>query len=100
MAYYKDFRSSDVKIVVYDDDYVINNLGMTRQDIEKYGCPMGIKFEGCDVVIPIPSKNSVRSNMKKIIKTESRSKEHEGKNLTREQIGKIISTKLAKEFFM
>ena len=95
MSFYKDLRSSDVKVIEYNKDYAIRNLGMTIEDIDKYGCPMGLKYEGCDVVIPIPSNKSVRSNMKKVIQ-----KEQEETKFDSRKAGEIVSTKLAKEFFM
>ena len=96
MSYYQDHEEDDIKVVQYTKEYTMRVLGMTEEDIRKYGCPSALKYDGCDVVIPIPSIKSVRSNMRKIVKTESTTNDEKDLN----KLAKIVSTKLAKEFFL
>ena len=96
MSYYEESKQGNITVVQYTKEYTIKVLGMTEEDIQKYGCPSALKYDGCDVVIPIPSIKSVRSNMRKFVKSESKTNDEKDPK----KLAKIVSTKLAMEFFM
>lgn len=78
-------EGEDVSIVIYSQEFATDELGITEEDVKKYGLPRGIKYNNCNIIIPIPTSRIVKKMAKKMSNNE----------LTDEQ----ISEKLAKDFF-
>lgn len=77
-------EGEDVSIVIYSQEFATNELGITEEDVKKYGLPRGIKYNNCNIIIPIPTSRIVKKMAKKM-----------DNGLSDEQ----ISEKLAKDFF-
>ena len=95
MPIFKMERVQDVYVVEYTEEYSKNVLGVTDEEMTKYGLPMALKYEGCDVLIPIPSSRSTKSSMKKLVKKKAESSPEKGKSILAED----ISTELASKYF-
>ena len=86
--YMTELEGDDVSIVIYSQEFATEKLGITKEDVEKYGPPRALKYKNCEILIPIPSYRSVR---KLITKMESNNTD----NLSDEE----ISMKIAENFF-
>ena len=92
---FKNEPSTDVYVVEYTEEYAKRVIGVSDEEIAKYGLPKALKYEGCDVLIPIPSLKSTKSSMRKLVKTKS--KDSPEKNKT--DISNDISDDLASTYF-
>lgn len=90
-----DEVADDVRVVVYSLEYTRDVLGMSEEDIGRYGLPRALKYKGCDVLVPIPSGKSTRSSMKKLLK--QRAMEYPEKN--DRELASDISTEMASNYF-
>lgn len=90
-----DEVANEVRVVIYSFKYTRDVLGMSEDDIAKYGLPRALKYEGCDILVPIPSGRSTRSSMKKLIK--QRASQEPGKSS--EELALDISTEMASNYF-
>jgi len=77
-------EGEDVSIIIYSQEFATDELGITEEDVKKYGLPRGIKYNNCNIIIPIPTSRIVKKMAKKM-----------SNELSDEQ----ISEKLAKDFF-
>lgn len=88
-------EGKDVSIVTYTEEYIKNNLNITSNDIKQYGPPMAIKYKDCDIVVPIPTKKSMKLTSKELLSLE---KKRTGKK-DKFNLSYDVSDRLAKEFF-
>ena len=86
--YIVESEGDDVSIVIYSQEFATEYLGITKEDVEKYGPPRALKYRNCDILVPIPSYRSV----KKIIR------QMENNNVDKLS-DKEISIKIAEKFF-
>lgn len=92
---YTVYEGDEVSIVTYTEEYIKNNLNITPEDIQKYGMPMALKYKNCDIVVPIPTKKSMKLTSKELLSLE---KKRSGKT-DKPSLSCDISNRLAKEFF-
>ncbi len=95
MPIFKTDRVENVYVVEYTEEYAKNVLGVTDEEMDKYGLPMALKYDGCDVLIPIPSSRSTKSSMKKLVKQKAESSPEKSKS----ELSDDISTELASNYF-
>ena len=88
-------EGEDVSIVQYTREYSKMYLDVTDKQIQKYGLPRGLKYKGCDVIIPIPTSRSMKSTEKRLIEDEK--KLHPG--LEECKLKKYLSNQMAIKFF-
>ncbi len=92
---FSDEVADDVRVVVYSLEYTRGVLGMSEEDIGRYGLPRALKYKGCDVLVPIPSGKSTRSSMKNLLR--QRSQKHPEKSPR--DLASDISTEMASSYF-
>jgi len=95
MPIFKTERVPNVYVVEYTEEYAKNVLGVTDEEMSKYGLPMALKYEGCDVLIPVPSSRSTKSSMKKLVKEKSGDSPDKSKS----ELAEDVSTELASNYF-
>jgi len=83
-----ELEGDDVSVVIYSQEFATDKLGITKEDVEKYGPPRALKYKNCNILIPIPSYRAV----KKIVKNMENNKVE---NLSDDE----ISVKIAENFF-
>jgi len=95
MPIFKTERVQDVYVVEYTEEYAKNVIGVTDEEISKYGLPTALKYDGCDVIIPIPSFRSTKSSMKKLVKEKAGISPDKSKS----ELAEDVSTELASNYF-
>jgi len=83
-----ELEGDDVSVVIYSQEFATDKLGITKEDVEKYGPPRALKYKNCNILIPIPSYRAV----KKIVKNME---DNKVENLSDDE----ISVKIAENFF-
>lgn len=79
-----EVEGSELSIVIYSQEFATDKLGISKKDVEKYGLPRGLKYNNCDIIIPIPTSRIVKKMVKKM-----------GDDISTSE----VSEKLAKDFF-
>ena len=79
----------------YGEDYVKDILKLDAQAIENGGQPMALKYDGCDVLIPIPSRDSILATAAKSYKDLGTADNDEA----REKAAKVLSLEMWKAHF-
>ena len=92
---FKTEPTTDVYVVEYTEEYSKRVIGISDEEIKKYGLPKALKYEGCDVLIPIPSLKSTNSSMRKLVKQKAKDSPDKSKS----ELSNDISDDLASKYF-
>jgi len=60
--------SEVIGVVIYSQEFATDKLGITKEDVEKYGPPRALKYKNCNILIPIPSYRAVKKIVKNMEK--------------------------------
>jgi len=87
--------TTDVHVVEYTEEYSKRIIGISDEEIKKYGLPKALKYKGLDILIPIPSLKSTKSSMRKLVKHKANDSPEKSKT----EISNDISDELASKYF-